>query len=244
MLSNYKPIKTEFEDGSVIIAGAGPGSVKLLTYRVLNILMIADVVIYDALVNKEILKYCKKYAKLIFAGKLKNKKACSQNDINLWLVKYAKKGNKVLRLKGGDPSFFSRVSQESEYLKNNKIKFKVFSGITASQESIKKLNSNFFNDSHICNLITGHKSINYPNVDINFKSICSNNGRIIIYMGIGQLEKISCKLIENGKSKDTKVSIIYNASLENEKIWKLKLGNLKNLKKKADVKSPAIIVVD
>ena len=244
MFNNYKPVKIEFEDGSVIIAGAGPGSLKLLTYKVLNALMIADVIIYDALVNKEVLKFSKKKAKLIFAGKLKNRRACTQNDINLWLVKYAKAGKKVLRLKGGDPSFFSRASQESEYLENHKIKFKIFSGITASQESIKKLNSNFFNNSNVCNLITGHRSINYPNVDINYKSICSNGGKIIIYMGISQIEKITQKLIENGRKIDTKVSIICNASLKKEKIWESKLRDLKKLIKKEKIKSPAIIVVN
>ena len=244
MFNNYKPVKIEFEDGSVIIAGAGPGSVKLLTYKVLNALMIADVIIYDALVNKEVLKFCKKKAKLIFAGKLKDKKACTQNEINLWLVQHAKAGKKVLRLKGGDPSFFSRVSQESEYLEKHKIKFRIFSGITASQESIKKINSNFFNNSNVCNLITGHRSINYPNIDINYKSICSNSGKIIIYMGISQIEKIIQKLIEHGKKKDTTVSIICNASLRKEKIWESKLRDLNELIKKEKIKSPAIIVVN
>ena len=91
---NYKLLKIKFEEGSVIIAGAGPGNIKLLTYKVFCALKIADVVIFDALVNKSILNYCHSKTKLIYAGKLKDKKACTQKDINEWMKFYILKKRK------------------------------------------------------------------------------------------------------------------------------------------------------
>ena len=241
---NYKQINNEFEAGTVIIAGAGPGAIKLLTYRVLNVIKSADVIIYDALVNQSILNFSNAKCKLIYAGKLKDKKACSQKDINDWLVDFANQNLRVLRLKGGDPSFFSRASQEADHLMKHNVKFNVFSGITASQESLKKLHKSFFNNSNFCNLITGHKSINFPSIKINYDSICMNGGRIIIYMGVSQIDKISKKLIESGKNKNTEVSIISNASLESEKIVFTTLEKSSMLAKRKKIKSPAIIVVE
>ena len=103
---NYSINNINFKEGTVIIAGAGPGNIKLVTIKTMLALKSADVIIYDSLINKALLKYCKKNVKLIFAGKTSTNRACSQENINEWLVKYAKKNKKVLRLKGGDVSFF------------------------------------------------------------------------------------------------------------------------------------------
>ncbi len=241
---DYNRFEVDFKDGSVILAGCGPGNIQLITLKVFSVLKQADVIIYDALVNKSLLKICKKNAKLIFAGKLKNKKACSQNDINKWLVSYAKKRLKVLRLKSGDPSFFSRGSEEITSLKKNKIDFRVFSGITASQPSIKDVNGSFFNESGFCNFITGHKRINNPNQDIDYKSIAKNKGKIIIYMGISQIVDISKNLINSGIDQNRKVSIIYNASLPSQRIFFSKLHNAPEIIKKNKVSPPAIIIID
>ena len=113
MILNYSHSNINFEKNTVIIAGAGPGSKKLVTLKLRFILKLADVIIYDALVNKLILKDCKEKVLLIYAGKTK-KNSCTQSEINHLMVKHAKK--RVLRLKGGD-KFFSRASQEVQFLK-------------------------------------------------------------------------------------------------------------------------------
>ena len=125
MKLDYKHSNIKFDKNTVIIAGAGPGSKKLITLKLKYILQQADVVIYDALVNKSILNYCNEKTLLIYAGKTK-KKSCSQLEINQLLVKYAKLGKRVLRLKGGDASFFSRASQEVEFLKKIKLNLTFF----------------------------------------------------------------------------------------------------------------------
>ena len=96
---DYSPNNINFKGGTVIIAGAGPGDLKLLTLKTLIAIKSADILIYDSLVNKEVLNYSKKDSKKIFAGKTKTNKACSQEDINYWLVKFAKMNKRVLRLK-------------------------------------------------------------------------------------------------------------------------------------------------
>ena len=106
MILNYSHSNIKFEKNTVIIAGAGPGSKKLVTLKLKFILKLADVIIYDALVNKNILKDCKENALLIYAGKTK-KNSCTQSEINHLMVKYANLGKKVLRLKGGDVSFLA-----------------------------------------------------------------------------------------------------------------------------------------
>ena len=242
MKLNYKYSNIKFEKNTVILAGAGPGSKKLITIELKYILRLADVIVYDALVNKSILEECNEKVLLIYAGKTK-KKSCTQTEINELLVKYAKKGKRVLRLKGGDVSFFSRAGQEVKFLKKNKVNFRVISAITSSQASISKINTNFFNKNRFCNFFTGHKKINSNSKDVNYYNVSKNKGKIFIYMGISQIEKISKNLQKNQVSLKEKVSIIKNASLKNQKIYTTNLKNCGAFIKKNKITSPAIIII-
>ena len=240
---NFNQSNIKFKKGTVILAGAGPGNPSLITLKLKYIISLADVVIFDALVNKKILELCKPNVKLIYAGKIKERKACTQSEINEWLLKYSQKKKKVLRLKGGDVSFFSRVSQEINFLKKNKIKTEIFSGITSSQASLQKAQSNFFNKSNFCNLITGHKIIIKKNKEVNYSQICENRGKIIIYMGVGQIRMIVSKLILNGINENEKVTIIENASSQSEKLFFTTLKKCPTFIKKKNINSPSIIII-
>ena len=240
---NFNQSNIKFKKGTVILAGAGPGNPSLITLKLKYIISLADVVIFDALVNKKILELCKKNVKLIYAGKIKERKSCTQSEINEWLLKYSKQKKKVLRLKGGDVSFFSRISQEVNYLKKNKIKTEIFSGITSSQASLKKAQSNFFNNSNFCNLITGHKIIIKKNKEVDYSQICKNKGKIIIYMGIGQISLIVPKLISNGVNENEKVTLIEKASMKSEKLFFTTLKKCPGFIKKNNINSPSIIII-
>jgi uroporphyrin-III C-methyltransferase len=240
---NYSVNIINFKEGTVIIAGAGPGNVKLVTIKTILALKSADVVIYDSLINKALLEYCKKNVKLIFAGKTSTNRACSQEDINEWLVKYAKKNKKVLRLKGGDISFFSRGSQEITYLRKNKIKFKIFTGITSAQAALKEVNEKSSEAKLCLNFITGHKQIKTHSRQINYDYLVNTQGRILVYMGVSQIESIKNNLIKSGMKKDTKISIISNASLENQIIFNTNLKDVTNFVKDNDVRPPSIIII-
>ena len=243
MKINFNQSNIEFKKGTVILASAGPGDPNLITLKLKYIITLADVVIFDALVNKKILNLCKPNVKLIYAGKLKERKACTQSEINEWLLKYSKKNKKVLRLKGGDVSFFSRVSQEINFLKKNKIKTEILSGITSSQASLKSAGLSFFNKSNFCNFMTGHKIIVKKNKEVNYGQICKNKGKIIIYMGVSQISLIISKLISNGINENTKVTLIQNASMKSEKLFFTSLKKCPMFIKKNNVQSPSIIVI-
>ena len=242
MKLDLKHFNIKFEKNTVIIAGAGPGSKKLITLKLKYILGISDVVIYDALVNKSVLKLCHRKAILIYAGKTK-KQSCTQSDINNLMIKYANQNKRVLRLKGGDVSFFSRGSQEVEFLKKNKINFQVFSAISSSQASLNAINQNFFDGKKICNLFTGHKKVNSKSKVVDYNFLSKNNGRIFIYMGISQIKEIIKNLILKGIKSSEKVSIVKNASLTNQKIFKTNVKNCVTFIEKNKISSPAIIII-
>ena len=240
---NYSVNNINFKEGTVIIAGAGPGSIKLVTIKTILAIKSADVIIYDSLINKAILEYCKNNVKLIFAGKTATNRACSQEDINEWLVKYAKKNKKVLRLKGGDVSFFSRGSQEISFLKKNKVKFKIFTGITSAQAALKEIKERLPSSKLCLNLITGHKQIKTFSRQINYDYLVNTGGKILVYMGVSQIKSIKNNLIKSGMKKNTKISIISNASLEKQKIYNTKLKDVNNFIEINKVKPPSIIII-
>jgi len=244
MKINYKPSNIVFEKGMVILAGAGPGCLEQVTLKVYAAIKKANVIIYDSLVNENILQNANKSSIKIFGGKTKNKRACSQSEINQWMMYHAKKNKKVLRLKGGDPSFFSRGSQEIEFLKEKKIKYKIFSGITSSQPALKKTNISFFNKNGVCNFITGHRRIKNNSISLDLKKIVGNKGRIVIYMGVSQIKKISSDLMDLGIDHKTKVFIVSNASMNSERIFQSSLCEVEKTINQYNVLPPSIIVIN
>ncbi len=234
----------DFKKGTVILAGAGPGCLKQVTLKVYQSIQKADVIIYDALVNKELLKFSKKNAELKFGGKTKKEKACSQNEINEWLLFHTKKNRRVLRLKGGDTSFFSRGSQEIKFLKDHDIKYKIFTGITSSQLAIKNSGINFFNKKGVCNFITGHRKINKESVSNNFTHVYKNGGKIIIYMGVSQIKEIISNLIHLGINKKKDVIIVSNASLQTEKIYFSEISEIESTILNNRITPPSIIIIN
>ena len=142
------------------------------------------------------------------------------------MIYYARKNKRVLRLKGGDPSFFSRGSQEIKFLKEKKIKYKIFSGISSSQQTVSNANLDFFNKYGICNFITGHRRIKEKQKISDMRKLFYNKGKFIVYMGVGQIKTISNQLINLGMKTNTKVTIVSNASLNNQKIFRSNISEV------------------
>lgn len=243
MLNFLKPEKEFFKKGSVIIAGCGPGDPKQITLNVRFAIELADVIIYDGLVNKQLLKNIRKETQLIFAGKRFGNKSCTQGDIIRWMINFAQNSKKVLRLKSGDSSIFGRGSEEILELKNYKIPFTVLSGITASQDVINVLNINYFENSTFFTLVTGHKILKSNTTKIDFKKYGAQKGKLIVYMGLNQLNSISSQLINGGKDKQCKVNLVSNVSLKNIKIVKTDLYKCTITKNNFGLKPPTIIII-
>lgn len=233
----------------VYFVGAGPGKADLITVRGLNILKQADTIIYDYLVDKSILNYAKEGAELICCDTLGKSKYSDgflihNEKINRLVIKKAQEGRKVVRLKNGDPSIFSRTSQELESLVKNEIEFEVVPGVTAASGAAAfsgiPLTDRRFASS--CVFVTGHEDPKKKESSIEWKSI-AKSGTIVLYMAVENLSKIVNELIKAGKSKDTKVAIVQDASLSTQKVLTGTLQNIVAKAKRYKIKPPAIIII-
>ena len=233
----------------VYLVGAGPGDPGLITVKGLEILRQAEVVVYDYLVDKRILEEAKPDAELICCDKLgKNRYAdgflIHNEKIDKLVVKKAKQGKKVIRLKNGDPTIFSRTSQELEALVKNRIKFEIVPGVTAANAagaySGIPLTDRRFASS--CIFVTGHEDPRKKESALDWDSL-SKSGTIVLYMAVENLAKITKALLKAGKKQNTPVAIIQDVSLLTQKVL---IGSLKDIVKKAKEKKfrpPAIIII-
>ena len=230
--------------GVVYIVGAGPGDEELITVKGLKCIEKADVILYDRLVNKDLLKYAKKGAKLVSCGKLPNCHTMQQNTINIELVKYAKEGNIVTRLKGGDPFIFGRGAEEAAACEEAGIRFEIIPGITsgiaaAAYAGIPVTHRDYSSSFAI---VTGHTKEGEPE-NIKWESLAKSVDTLAIYMGMKNLSDITSRLIQHGKSEDTPVALIHRGTTKSQRTV---IGTLNTIVEKAqheEIKNPSMIIV-
>ncbi len=229
----------------VYLVGAGPGDPKLITLKGLECIKKADVLVYDRLVNSQLLSYVRPDAELIFVGKSPDRHALSQEKINEVLVNKAKTGKIVTRLKGGDPFVFGRGGEEAESLFNNGIPFEIIPGITSAVAvpayagipvTHRNLTSSF-------NVITGHEDPAKDISSINFDKLAPGSGTLIFLMGMGNLSLIVDRLVEHGRPSDTPIALIHRGTTPEQKILVGELGNIVAKAEEANLKPPSVIVV-
>jgi uroporphyrin-III C-methyltransferase len=230
--------------GKAYIVGAGPGDPELITVKALRCIQNADVILYDRLVNPELLKEAKRDCHLIYCGKQPNYHTLQQETINHLLVKYTKQGKNVVRLKGGDPFVFGRGAEEVEALMENRLPVEVVPGITAGIAAPayagipithRELGSSFA-------VVTGHKPKGKP-TDINWKSLATAVDTLAIYMGITNLPYICEELIKHGKKEDTPVAIIQQGTTLAQRTVTGTLSSIVSVVEKEGIQNPAMIVV-
>ncbi len=224
------------------IVGAGPGNPELLTVKAIKTLASADVVLYDALVNKEMLEYVPPHVPRIFVGKRKNIHEYTQDQINTLIVDFAFTYGHVVRLKGGDPFVFGRGGEEIKYADAFNIETAVVPGISSSigvpglqgiPVTHRGLSESFW-------VITATTSSGALSNDI-FQAARSN-ATVVVLMGLGKLKEITQLFSSQGK-KNLPVAVIQNGSLPNEKIA---LGTISNIVKTVEeekIEAPAIIII-
>jgi len=228
--------------GKVYIVGAGPGDFELLTLKALRVLKEADVILYDELVGEEIKSFLKTLdAELVDVGKRIGKHKKKQEKINELMVKLAKEGKTVVRLKGGDPFVFGRGGEEAEYLAENGIPFEVIPGITSAiavpaYAGIPITHRKF--DPAVV-FITGREA----KERLNWRALAELNATIVILMGITNLERNVRNLIENGKDPKTPVAIIENGCTPQQRVVVSTLENIVEVAKRENIRPPAIVVV-
>lgn len=230
--------------GKVYLVGAGPGDLDLITVKGLKCIQNSDVILYDRLVNPKLLDYAKKDADLVYCGKLPGDHTMHQETISYSLVHYAKKGKVVTRLKGGDPFIFGRGGEEAETLVKYGIAFEVVPGITAgiSGPAYAGIPVTHRDCSASFAIVTGHRQAGKED-DAKWESLAKGIDTLAIYMGIGNLPYIMEKLMLFGKSPQTPVALIENASLLSQRTI---ISTLENVTEKAvqeNVLNPCMIVI-
>ena len=235
----------EFLPGWVWLVGAGPGDPGLITLHGLNGLRQADVIIYDALVNQDILNFAGKDTICEYAGKRGGKPSMQQSDISLHLVDLARAGKKVLRLKGGDPFVFARGGEEAETLIDHDIPFRIVPGISAGIGGLAyagiPVTHRDVNQSVI--FLSGHDRHGNTPAAIDWNGVAQGANVIIMYMALKHIEEISTKLLNAGRDKHEPVAIITNATLPDMQIYETNLQQVAKLVKDKGIQPPAIICV-
>ncbi len=229
----------------VSLIGAGPGDPGLLTVKALKRIEDADLIIYDTLANPDHLRHAKPSATKICVGKGFRYHRLSQNKINHLIIREAKKGKKIVRLKGGDPYLFGRGGEEALFLKSHRIPFEVIPGVTSATACAATAGIPLTHRDHNASVtfLTGHRAGDKDLNSIDWRDIVRIGGTLVIYMGFYNLGKIAEQLIQNGMRPETKIAVIEWGTLPRQKSCD---GNLKNIQRRVlqkGMKAPAIIII-
>jgi len=231
--------------GKVYIVGAGPGDPGLLTLNAQKALARADVVIYDALIHSRILGVIPETAERIFRGHRTKRGALSQSQINRLMVRLAKQGKQVVRLKGGDPFVFGRGAEEALELQRNGIAFEIVPGISSAVAvpayagipvTHRALNSSF-------TVVTGHEDPTKPEAQIDWQSLALNGGTMVFLMGLHNLRGVCERLVREGKDRTTPAAVIQAGTTPQQRTVVGTLETISSLAQKAGLKAPATVVV-
>ena len=232
--------------GKVFLVGAGPGDVGLITIKAMEKLKTADVVVYDRLINEELLSFCKKDCELIFVGKESGYHHIEQDRIIDILLSKSKSGLNVVRLKGGNPCIFGRGSEEAIELKKAGIDFEIVPGITSGiaapiYSGIPITHRGLITQ---CVFVTAHECPDKPDTQVEWEKLAQlKNTSIIIYMGASRIEAITKKLIKCGMNPATPAAAIENGTLPIQRTIVGRIDNIAAEFKKQEFHAPVIIMI-
>lgn len=232
------------KEGKVWLAGAGPGDAGLLTLKTAELINKADVIVYDALISAEILSMLPEHTEKINVGKRSDHHLVPQEEINRILVRKAREGKKVVRLKGGDPFVFGRGGEELELLVKNRIPFEIVPGITSgiavpAYAGIPVTHRDCTSSFHV---ITGHARRG-KSLEIDYDALVRLNATLIFLMGVTALKEICTNLIKAGMDPDMPAAIIQRGTWKGQKTVVSSVEQLPEEAERKEIQAPAVIVV-
>jgi uroporphyrin-III C-methyltransferase len=234
-----------FEAGWVWLVGAGPGAPGLMSLLCYHALQSSDVVVYDALVNPDILNWVRSGTQLEYAGKRGGKPSAQQRDISLRLIELARQGKRVLRLKGGDPFMFGRGGEECQHLAKAQIPFRIVPGITAGIGGLAYagLPSTHRDTNHSVIFLTGHDASGKMPANVNWQAIATASPVIVMYMAVKHLGEIAEALMAGGRDGADPVTIVSHATLPQQSVVQTSLRAAKAFVAENVIATPAIVVL-
>jgi uroporphyrin-III C-methyltransferase len=247
-MSKLDPPSIDFPDfapGSVWLVGAGPGDPGLLTLLAHYALNHADVIVYDALVDRRVLALRRSDAALDYAGKRGGRPSAQQEDISLRLIRLARTGKRVLRLKGGDPFVFGRGGEEAIALREAGVPFRVVPGITAALGGLayagipathRDLNQSFA-------FVSGHKTGGALPQRVDWDALAGAAPTIVVYMALGHLREVADRLIAAGRGADEPAAIVAKATTAEQRVIVTTLARAAADAEHAAIGAPAMLVV-
>ncbi len=235
--------QTGTSPGFVALVGAGPGDPDLLTFRALRLMQEADVVVYDRLVSQPVLELVRRDAEKIYAGKSRAAHALPQEEINHLLVRLAKAGKRVVRLKGGDPFIFGRGGEEIETLTEEGIPFLVVPGITAASGCASYAGIPLTHRDHAqsCLFVTGHRRGDRPNLE--WEKMIVPNQTLVIYMGLLGLADVCQSLIRHGMPAEMPAAMIQAGTTPEQKVVIATVATLADRAQKENVSPPTLVII-
>jgi len=230
--------------GSVAIVGAGPGDPELITLKAVLRIQEADVILYDRLVNEELLSYAKPESISIYCGKSPGKHSMPQRTIEQYMIQYAREGKKVVRLKGGDPYVFGRGGEEALAMAEAGIAYEVVPGITSAIGAAASAGIPLTHRGLAASftLVTGSRCSDHES-PVRWDQLVHNVDTIVVYMGISQFTDIREQLLRHGKSGNTPVAVIENGTTSRQRTITGTLDHIEKLLAATKISNPALIII-
>jgi uroporphyrin-III C-methyltransferase / precorrin-2 dehydrogenase / sirohydrochlorin ferrochelatase len=229
--------------GFVSLVGAGPGDPDLITVRALRAMQRADAVLYDHLVAPALVDLARRGAERIYVGKERDNHALDQDSINALMVRLARQGKRVVRLKGGDPFIFGRGGEEIEALAAQGVAFEIVPGVTAAAGAAAYAGIPLTHRDYAqtCVFATGH--LKDGSAELDWAALARPRQTVVVYMGVGALAQICAGLVSHGLPADTPAALVEKATWPAQRVLEGTLASLPATASAEGVRPPALLIV-